>query len=209
MNDELETNEELLTRIRNPEDLEAWAEFMAIYEPLLHRLSRKYGLQAADGENLVQEVMQKVAKQLCQRESQKPSSGFRRWLATVGRNAAIDSLRRVRPDAAAGGTSVHERLQNICDQEDPSNKEFQRQLERQAFRWSAARIRGEFSDDTWKAFWETMVVGRSCDEVASAFGKSVGSIYTARSRVMQRLKTEVKTFDWNVAEYADEAGPGL
>ncbi|MFT5326301.1 MAG: RNA polymerase sigma-70 factor (ECF subfamily) [Planctomycetaceae bacterium] len=202
------TNETLLARVRDPQDREAWAEFVSIYRPLLYRVGRRYGLQDVDAQNLVQDVLQKVTRQVEQWESGKPAGGLRRWLATVARHAAIDAIRRVRPDAAQGGTSVQKRLQDLRERPDSSEAELQRELDRQAFRWAAARIRDEFTDSTWSAFWQTMVEGESCSEVAESAGRTLGSVYTARSRVMQRLKEEVNHFDWTSAEEDRHAEDG-
>ena len=92
----------------------------------------------------------------------------------------------------------------ICPEQRDCEHEVQRELERQAFRWAAERVRCEFTEATWLAFWETMVEGRSCEQVAGELNKSIGAIYTARSRVMQRLKSEVELFDWQAAEAEQE-----
>jgi RNA polymerase sigma-70 factor (ECF subfamily) len=192
-----ETRESLLLRIGDSRDRDAWFEFVSIYRPLIYRVGRRYGLQDADAQNLMQEVLQKVERQA---GSWGPARGsFRRWLATVAANAAIDAIRRIAPDAARGGTSVRESLHNVPAAADDSELEFRRELERQAFRWAARRIRDEFTEPTWTAFWKTMVVGEPCADVAARLGRSVGAVYTARSRVMQRLKQELNQFDWDFA----------
>lgn len=200
MHEQRETDVRLLARLRDAQDVASWEEFTSIYRPLLLRIARRFGLQEADAENLAQQVLMKVAGQLEQWDTTKPSVGFRRWLATVARNTAIDAIRRVRPDAARGGTSIQLALHEVPKQQDDSEVLFRRELERQVFRWAAARIRPEFAGGTWAAFWETMVEGRDCAIVAEELGKSVGAVYTARSRVMQRLKEEVKAFDCQAAE---------
>lgn len=204
----LDTNEHLLAQVCDPLNRDAWYEFVSIYRPLLYRVGRRYGLQDADAQNLVQEVLQKVARQLGNWDSGKPAGSFRRWLSTVARNAAIDSIRQVQPDIARGGTSVQTLLHEVSNRGDSSEAEFHLELERQAFRWAAARIRNEFTDSTWAAFWETMVEGQSCSQIAEVLGKKIGAIYTARSRVMQRLKEEVKQFDWKAAEEKSEETGG-
>jgi RNA polymerase sigma-70 factor (ECF subfamily) len=194
-----ETRDSLLLRIGDPRDRDAWFEFVSIYRPLIYRVGRRYGLQDADAQNLVQEVLQKIERQAGCWEAGPPPGCFRRWLATVARNAAIDAIRRITPDAAAGGTSVRGMLQNLPAGGDGSELEFRRELERQAFRWAARRIRDEFTEPTWTAFWETMVEGEPCAEVAARLGRSIGAVYTSRSRVMQRLKKELNDFDWDLA----------
>ena len=202
------TNETLIARVRDPQDREAWSEFVSIYRPLLYRIWRRYGLQDVDAQILVQDVLQKVTRQVERWGSGKPSGGLRRWLAAVARNTAIDAIRRVRPDAARGGTSIHEQLNQLSERSDSSEEELQRELDRQAFRWAAARIHNEFTDSTWSAFWRTMVEGESCSDVAESSGRTIGSVYTARSRVMQRLKEEVNHFDWTSAEEDRQSSDG-
>ncbi len=192
-----DTRESLLLRIRDSQDREAWQEFVSIYRPLIYRVGRRSGLQDADAQNLAQEVLQKVERKADDWLPGQAQGSFRRWLATVSRNAAIDAIRRVSPDSARGGTSVREVLHGVAAPCDDTAAAFRLELERQAFRWSSRHIRGEFTEPTRIAFWETMVEGRSCADVAARLGRSIGAIYTARSRVMQRLKEKLEHFDWN------------
>ena len=200
-----DTRESLLLRIRDPRDRDAWTEFVAIYQPLIHRVARRHGLQEADTQNLTQEVLQKIERQAGEWEPGQSTGSFRRWLAVVARNAAVDAIRRMRPDAASGGSSVRHALQSVPAPVEDSVAEFRRALERQAFRWAAQRIHDEFAEDTWDAIWRTMVDGEACGDVAKRLRRSVRSVHTARSRVMQRLKQELEHFDWNLA--ADESEP--
>ncbi len=55
------------------------------------------------------------------------------------------------------------------------------------------RVKSEFQENTWRAFWLTAVEGVAVTEVASQVGISPGAIYVAKSRVLARLKEEVET----------------
>lgn len=48
---EPETRPSLLLRLRAPQDQQAWAEFVCIYEPLVMRVLRQRGLQDAGKPN--------------------------------------------------------------------------------------------------------------------------------------------------------------
>jgi RNA polymerase sigma-70 factor (ECF subfamily) len=54
------------------------------------------------------------------------------------------------------------------------------------------RVKGEFQDNTWRAFWLTAVEGVSAAEAAKQTAMSPGAIYVAKSRVLARLKDEVE-----------------
>jgi len=53
-------------------------------------------------------------------------------------------------------------------------------------------VRGSFREATWQAFWRTAVEGRSPQEVAAELGLSPGAVYIARSRVLARLREQVR-----------------
>ena len=61
MDDAPSTRASLLVRLRDPRDERAWAEFLAVYRPLVDRLGRRSGLQDADAADLAQEVFRSVA----------------------------------------------------------------------------------------------------------------------------------------------------
>ena len=73
------------------------------------------------------------------------------------------------------------------DAEAISAAEYHRELARRALRLMQA----EFAPTTWKACWETVVQGRSADDVARELGLSENAVYIARCRVLRRLRQEL------------------
>ena len=56
-------------------------------------------------------------------------------------------------------------------------------------------VRSDVAPDTWQAFELSAIEGISNDEVARRSGKSIGTVYAARSRVMKRLRDAVAEMD--------------
>lgn len=181
------TRRSLLMRIRDAENQQAWEEFVEIYTPLIYSFSRHRGLQEADAADVAQEVMRAVARSIGAFDYQPDRGGFRSWLFTVTRNKLNNFLekRRLEP-AAVGGTTVREIIEaQPCPEHDSGwDQEYHQRL----FDWACSRIRSEFNESTWQAFWRTAVTEASGEEVAQALGLSVGAVYVAKSRVRARLR---------------------
>jgi len=193
MNRGPDTRASLLLRIRNPRDEQSWVEFAAIYEPLVYRLARYKGFQDADAQEVTQEVMLAVANAI-ERWTPDPERGsFRGWLFRIARNLMVNFLARERRHPhGVGDTDFARWLEDQPAPDGEASAQFQREYRREAFRWAAEQIRGEFRDATWQAFWETCVGGRGIAEVAKSLGVPVGKVYVARSRVMSRLREKIQ-----------------
>ncbi len=185
-----ETNVSLLIRIRDSGDREAWEQFSSIYRPAIVRFAKQKGLQNADAEDLTQHVLLSVSRSIQSWQPDSNRASFRTWLNRVCHNAVINALTRVKPDRASGNTHVNDLLGQSranCPAE-----QLTVEIRREVFRFAANAIEAEFHSATWQAFWLTSVEEVSVEVAASQLGKSVGSIYAARSRVMRRLREKVE-----------------
>jgi RNA polymerase sigma factor (sigma-70 family) len=187
-----DTRYSLIARLERFDDEAAWREFVALYEPVVYRIARRRGLQHADAEDLAQRVFASVGRAIGNFEPDLSQGRFRSWLARIAQNATINMVTRRPFDAAVGGTSVFEILDQQLGKDDCPRDILELEFRRGLFRWAAERIRGDFLDTTWKSFWLTMVEGRDIAATAAELGISIGSVYVARSRIVRRLKNEIE-----------------
>jgi RNA polymerase sigma factor (sigma-70 family) len=193
-----ETRPSLLIRVRDPADHAAWLEFVEIYRPVILRLARQKGMQAADAEDVAQEVLTAVAKAVEQREHDPKRAKFRTWLHRVASNAILDALMRGKPDRGSGDSTLQAVLNQHESRSGPDSDLLRLEYRREMFRWAARHVRKEFHQDTWDSFWLTAIEGRSVEDVAKELAKDSGAIYAARSRIIRRIQEKV-------AEYEQEA----
>jgi RNA polymerase sigma-70 factor, ECF subfamily len=186
-----ETRDSLLARVKNASDQEAWTEFVALYRPVIYRLARRRGMQDADAQDLAQQVLLSVSNAL-PRWHRQPGTRFRHWLARIAKNAILNALTRAPPEQAVGGTTIQNVLHQYPESDEATAEAIQIEYRRELFRRAARHVREDVDADTWRAFWMTMVEGQEIDNVARKLGKSVGSVYAARSRVMRRLRDKVR-----------------
>ncbi|MBS0263587.1 MAG: sigma-70 family RNA polymerase sigma factor [Planctomycetes bacterium] len=193
-----ETRPSLLVRLRDRADDEAWFAFTEIYRPVIFRLASRRGMQPADADDLVQQVLTLVARSIDRWETDPARARFRTWLTRVATNAILNALSRQPHDRGVGGSDVYE-FGEIPAINRHESELIRTEHRREVFRWAARQVQPEFQPETWRAFWETAVEGRGVEETARELQLSVGSIYAARSRVMRRLREKVSEWTEDTA----------
>ena len=199
---DLETRQSLILRLQDVHNQAAWTEFVEIYEPMIRRIASKLGLREADSVDATQEVLLHLTKVVGQwSPTHAGGSTFRGWLYRVARNVMIRWMRGEDLNTLpTGNGKLQQLLAEIPDrgEGDVVDIEFRRQV----FARVAARIQDQFHLQTWNAFWMSVVESRSIQQVASELGMSPGSIYVARSRVMNRIRQEANKIcehEWEAA----------
>lgn len=191
MNHSPETRLTLIEKIRNPADVQAWGEFIEIYEPLIIETCRRKGLQHADAIDVAQDVLARVAGSVERFCHDAAGATFRGWLYRITRNLTIDLLRRRSRDALAQG-EVPIDLGRIPEPSTEESAEFDLAYQRQMFLLVARRVESKVKPQTWAAFWKVEVEQLDPTVVASELGMSRGAVYVAKSRVLARLRREVQ-----------------
>jgi RNA polymerase sigma-70 factor (ECF subfamily) len=170
-------------------DGEAWRRLTDLYGPLVFGWARRAGLQESDSADVLQEVFRAVLKSIDAFRRDRPGDSFRGWLWTIARNKVHDHYRaaRARPDAA-GGNAAFQRWQDLP--ETPPQEQLHDDS-REVARRALALLRTDFEESTFRAFWLTTVDGLPANEAARELGISVAAVYTAKSRVLARLRHEL------------------
>jgi RNA polymerase sigma factor (sigma-70 family) len=189
------TRTSLVLQLRDPGNQAAWQEFSRLYGPVIYGFARKRGLQDADAADLMQDVMRRVSGAIGRLDYDRKQGTFRGWLFTITRNLIFNflSARSIRPQGS-GDTTTNKLLDqspaaSTDDGADTWELEYQRRLAALAME----KIKSEFQESSWRAFWLTAVEGKSAGEVSQELKMSTGAIYVAKSRVLARLKEEVET----------------
>jgi len=170
-------------------DGEAWRRLVDLYGPLLYGWARKSGLQPQDAADVVQEMFRAVFANLADFRHEGKKGKFRAWLRAVAHSKLCDHWRRGAGLPETGGEGVRRRLEEV-PVPDPSSSASPLGLPAQ-YEQVIAKVKGEFEVRTWQAFWRVTVENGRPADVAAELGVSVNAVYTARSRVLRRLRDEL------------------
>ncbi len=190
--DSARTSPSLLERAR-ANDAEAWGRLVQLYAPLVYHWCRRWQVPEADLADVFQEVFHAAAANLSRFEVRSEGGTFRGWLRTITYSKVCDLYRRRdREPPGQGGTEIQRRMSEVPFQAqirvDASEEEtaFNSVLRR-----ALMQVQEHFRDNTWSAFWATVVDGRPTADVANELGMSPVGVRVARSRVLQRLRHEL------------------
>ncbi len=183
----------LLNRLRTtPGDAEAWRHFDQLYRPLLTTWLRRHGLQSHDVEDLLQEILATVVREMPRFHYDPEKGRFRDWLRAilVNRLRTFWRERKARPKATGDGDFQAQ----VLDQLEASGSEQARlwdeEHDRHVVRRFLEMVRGDFAAKTWRAF-ERLLAGEKPAAVAADLGLSVNAVYLAKAGILKRLREEM------------------
>lgn len=189
------TDPSLIHRLGDPTNHDAWQRFDTLYRPIVYRLARRRGADHHHAEEVAADVMRRVARAAGRWSQQRPPDRFAAWLTRVANNSLLNLVCRELAKQGRGGTTHQQTLMERCTADELSRSWWAEDRQRELVRLAAERIRGDFDETSWSAFWQTHVEGEPIAEVARRLEKSSGAIYAIRSRIVRRLRSEVANIE--------------
>ena len=180
------TSFSLLVRVRDLNDQLAWSRFVRLYSPLIYRWGKSVGLGSDDAADLVQEVMALLIRKLPAFRYDQTKS-FRSWLKTITINRWREKARRKRIPVAELSSQHLKRL----PEQHPSTEFWEGAYQRNVIQQAAFLLQAEFEAKTWEACRRYVFDGESPAALANELDMSVWTIYSAKSRLIRRLRDEL------------------
>jgi RNA polymerase sigma-70 factor (ECF subfamily) len=187
-----ETRQSLLLRAQAGET-DAWKGLTDLYRPLILAWLNRQGVPAGDLEDVSQEVLLSVVKQLPCFEHSGHRGAFRSWLRTIVCRRTADYWRAIDADTQArGGSGATAALQQIADPDSELNRQWDEEHDRYVVHCLLDLVEKEFEQITLQAFRRLALDGISGAEAAQELGLSVAAVYVAKSRVLARIRQEAE-----------------
>ena len=159
---------------------------MQLYTPLLFCWARRCGETEHDAADLVQDVFVSLLQTLPTFQYDR-NGKFRAWLRTI----MLNKLRNRKRQEVLGEKARADRALEQPQVADPVELFWENEYQAELTRRALDLMQTDFEPATWKACWETVVQGRSTQEVARELGISENAVYVAKCRVLRRLRQEL------------------
>lgn len=178
----------LLEQLRSGDE-ESWREADELYRPLIASWLRNFFLRPEDLEDLTQDVMVTIAREIGSFDHLGHAGAFRGWLKTITVNRGRAFLRsgRLRIDPE-GGSLFREMMEQLADTDSEVSRRFDREHDACVIARLLEQIKPDFAEQTMEAFQLHVVQGKPAKEVADRLGVSRWAVYQAKSRVLRRLR---------------------
>jgi RNA polymerase sigma-70 factor (ECF subfamily) len=188
----METSASLLERLRTAPDESTWRRLDDLYRPLIRHWLRRDPSLGEEAEDVVQDVMAVLVRELPGFQRQRTGS-FRRWLRTITahRLGAYYRSRQNRPQAL-GAPADECPLAQLADPQSELSRRWDEEHDRYVLRRLMDLIAPQFEDSTLAAFRRVAFDGVAPAHVAAELGLSLNAVLLAKSRVLARLRHEAE-----------------
>jgi RNA polymerase sigma-70 factor (ECF subfamily) len=187
----LGTSQSLLERLHDRANYQAWQRLLTIYEPWLRGWLSRHDLQAADVEDVLQDILLVVSEKLPDFEHNGQPGAFRCWLRTILTNRVLHFLRGRRTRQAHAPQPAADWLDQLADPESDLSRQWDLEHDQQIVRRLLADIQMEFNPTNWQVFRMLVLEDRPVAEVAQHFNITPNAVYVAKARVLARLRAEL------------------
>ena len=193
------TRRSLVDRLANWEDQQRWQEFFDTYAKLIYSAARKSGLTDAEAQEVVQETVISVAKNIGKLQYDPAIGSFKGWLLNITRWRIADQFRKRGPaeqhrhidDDRA--TATIDRIADVNPQ--ALDHLWEEQWKENLLDAALTRLKKRIPPKHFQIFDCYVQKQWPAQKVAERLNVNIGQVYLTRHRVAALLKKEVKALE--------------
>jgi RNA polymerase sigma factor (sigma-70 family) len=194
--DSLATRASLLERLKDLEDQDSWEQFHTTYRKLIFSFAVKHGLSGMEAEEVVQETVITVARNLPEFRYDPERCSFKTWLFNLTLWRIQDQLRKRHPDDVSmhrkleqpDRTSTVERVPG--PESERLNALWEQEWKRDLFERALARVKARVEEKQFQIFDLYVLQEWPARKVARSLGVSLPRVYVAKHRTLSLLSKE-------------------
>ena len=196
--DSLATHASLLERLKDLEDQDSWQQFYTTYRKLIFSFALKHGLSGTEAEEVVQETVITVARNLPEFRYDPTRCSFKTWLFNVTLWRIRDQIRKRRPES----TSLERRpvetdrtgtVERIPGPEGESlTALWEEEWKKDLFERALDKVRAKVDEKQFQIFDLYGLQEWPAGKVARSLGVSVARVYFTKHHISRLLGREIQ-----------------
>jgi len=197
------TRRTLLSRLKQWDDQESWRDFFNTYWKLIYGVALRAGFSEAEAQDVVQDTVVAVARQMPHFKYDPSAGSFKSWLLLITRRRIHDHLRkqyrRIQvAQPAPGDPSRTATIERIAD---PASIEldaiWKEEWKRQLFDAALRRVKPQVEPKHFQIFDCYVLKEWPVKDVARTFGIKASQVYLIKHRVSALIASEVRKLEMN------------
>jgi RNA polymerase sigma-70 factor (ECF subfamily) len=194
------TRRSLLTRLKKWDDQASWQVFFDTYWKLIYGVALRAGLSESDAQDVVQDTVVSVARQMPQFKYDPALGSFKTWLLLIVRRRITDHLRkqyrRVKTlEPRRVDTSRTGLLERIPDSKVDLEAVWEDEWKQRLFEAALHRVKSQIEPKHFQIFDCYVLKEWPVKDVATTFGVSSAQVYLIKHRVGNLLARELRRLE--------------
>lgn len=194
------TRASLILRLKNWDDQKSWQEFFDTYSKLIFDIATKGGLTKTEAQDVLQEIMLGVAKNITEFNYDPNKGSFKGWLLKLTRWRMVDQIRKRKKmfehEALPNDATDTHPLNNLVD---PASDQLEviwnAEWEKKVLAAALAKVKRKLDPVKYQIFDFYVNKNWEPEKVAEAFQVSIEQVYQAKFLVTQMLKDAVRRIE--------------
>ena len=188
----METSVSLLDRLSGNPSEGDWRRMVDLYQPLLRSWCLRAAVPETDADDLIQDTLTVVVREV-ERFDRRHPGAFRAWLRGILANRLRNYFRsRTTRPVAPGTSDFLSRLDELEAPDSALSREWDLDHDRHVAARAMQLVQTDFTPATWQAFRRLVLDEAATGDVAAELGLSENAVLLAKSRVLKRLREELR-----------------
>ena len=191
---EIETKSSLIDKLKDLGNQAGWLEFYAKYRPFLAGVAMRSRLSREEVEEVLQDTVISLAKQMPDFEYDRSKGEFRGWLSTIVKRRVVDCLRR-RARQAKAETSLYSNLEQDGVFDESFESIWEEEWKGVVKEIARMEVLKRVSSKQYQIYDWYVLRGHPKRLVCEKFGVTGNVVDIAKSRVGKVMEEEIKKFE--------------
>ena len=193
------TRYSLLSRLQNWDDQDSWKDFFDTYWRLIYSVARKSGLTESEAQDVVQETIISVAKNIQKFKRDRTLGSFKGWLCNLTRWRIGDQLRKrthpVAGEATVAGATA-QRLEEIAAGVDANSESiWEQEWQSNLLAAATERVKHRIKEEHYQIFDFYVLRQWPVKKVTQTLGISAAQVYVVKHRVARLIRREIRALE--------------